>query len=141
VRKKIRVNGLRFLNRRSSLVAVRLANAILGKIEDPPEYRNNSVMHSSGTKIITVDPLIKYAIVVKHIAQKDYKGLWGSRDASCHMYRIVDAVDGKHYADLLDTFFRPATPADHFPILPHKQIIQFFAKTGQTWHCEDAATV
>jgi hypothetical protein len=98
-------------------------------------------MHSSGTKIITVDPLIKYAIVVNHIEQKDYKGLWGTRDTSCRMYRIVDAVDGKHYADLLDAFFRPATPADNFPKLSHTKLVQFFAKTGQTYHCEDAATV
>lgn len=98
-------------------------------------------MLSSGTKIITVDPLIKYALIVKHIEQKDYKGLWGTRDASCRMYRIVDAVDGKHYADLLDAFLRPATPTDNFPALSHKQIIQFYAKTGQTYHCEDAATV
>jgi hypothetical protein len=98
-------------------------------------------MYPAGTKIITVDPLIKYAIVVKHIEQKDYKGLWGTRDASCRMYRILDAVNGKHYADLLDTFFRAATPADTFPKLPHIHIIQFLAKAGHTYHCEDAATV
>ena len=100
-----------------------------------------STFYPPGTKVITADPLIKYAIVVKHIEQKDYKGLWGSRDASSRMYRILDAVDGVHYADLLDCFFRAASPDDTFPKLPYTKVIKTLYKTGISYHCEDAATV
>ena len=96
---------------------------------------------SPGTRVITKDPLIKYAIIVKHIEQKDYTGLWGTHDASTRMYRIVDAVDGVHYADLFDAFFRLPLRGEAFPIIPYTKIIKTLYKAGIIYHCDETATV
>ena len=100
-----------------------------------------TMLYPSGTRIITKDPLIKYAIVVRALKDDDYTGLWGIRDSSTRRYRVLDAATGTHTADLLDAFFRMAEPHEPFPKPAYTKIIPPLYNHGITYHCDDTASV